>query len=707
MRWINFLLLICFCTSLLGQGFVENLTTASNVRMTVTNVGTFGNAFRGYKDGSGQPSGEYPAGSGTEHLFESGIWIGGIDQSGAIRVSTSAYDAPQGYAPGRGGFEFTNSNGGMEIISSLTDNPNYSSSAISHQDFVSNFSDENLLIPGTSIPISGHINPMGLSVALSTYNWNYRFSDFFIIANVEIENTGTEVYEDLHIGLWANTVVRNINSTPAGSGGSVFYNQGGNGYIDSLALAYCYDATGDIGATDSYIGQKFLGSEDKFGFHHPKIDPNFKDHYNAWIFNNSGQSLFFFPTSDQQRYSKLIDGLNQNPCWDDPQNTPCQNGVGMDIQGLLNSSGNRSDLISVGPFDDFKPNDKINLAFAFVMGEKTEDGNPNSSNTGKQKERFIANAEWAQVAYNGEDINFNGILDAGEDRDGDGQITRFILPSPPDAPRFRAIPGNHKIDLYWSSNSESSVDPITQDLDFEGYRIYLSKLGFDVEGTQNLSSDFIRAAEFDLIGNGLFYETGMEDIKLSTPIFFTGDSVSYDYHYKIDNLPNGWQHAVAITAFDRGNEATKLESLESSFLANDIRAFTGTPPTISMKTHPPYVYPNPYYAGAAWEGQSNFQEESRKIIFANLPARCQITITSPAGDILDRFYHDQEYSGSDIRWFQSFAGESTDDIKFSGGEHAWDLLTNQSQILSRGIYLFSVENLDSGDSFTGQFTVLK
>ena len=69
MRWMNFLLLIYSCTPLLGQGFVENLTTASNVRMTVTNVGTFGNAFRGYKDGSGQPSGEYPAGSGTEHLF--------------------------------------------------------------------------------------------------------------------------------------------------------------------------------------------------------------------------------------------------------------------------------------------------------------------------------------------------------------------------------------------------------------------------------------------------------------------------------------------------------------------------------------------------------------------------------------------------------------------------------------------------------------
>ncbi|NDH91238.1 MAG: hypothetical protein EBZ22_10215 [Flavobacteriia bacterium] len=136
--------------------------------MTVTNVGTFGNAFRGYKDGTGNPSGEYPAGSGTEHLFESGIWIGGIDGSGTVRVSTSAYDAPQGYAPGRGGFEFTNSAGGMQEISSLRDNPNFRPEAVSHQDFKSTFTDANLLVPGTSIPISGHTTPMGLEVTMET-----------------------------------------------------------------------------------------------------------------------------------------------------------------------------------------------------------------------------------------------------------------------------------------------------------------------------------------------------------------------------------------------------------------------------------------------------------------------------------------------------------------------------------------------------------
>ena len=104
-RSILFVLLII--TPIIGaaQSFEEYQTTRANIRLSATNVGTFGNAFRGYRDGSGTPSMEYPAGSGIEHLFEGGLWFGGID-NGVVRVSTSAYDAPQGYAPGRGGFEF-------------------------------------------------------------------------------------------------------------------------------------------------------------------------------------------------------------------------------------------------------------------------------------------------------------------------------------------------------------------------------------------------------------------------------------------------------------------------------------------------------------------------------------------------------------------------------------------------------------------------
>ena len=74
--------------------FEERVTSVSNTRITVTNVGTFGNAFRGYRDGSGNQSCEYPAGSGIEHLFEAGVWVGGKNAGGQPLVSTSAFDQP-------------------------------------------------------------------------------------------------------------------------------------------------------------------------------------------------------------------------------------------------------------------------------------------------------------------------------------------------------------------------------------------------------------------------------------------------------------------------------------------------------------------------------------------------------------------------------------------------------------------------------------
>ena len=689
-----------------AQSFQERSTTAGQARITVTNVGTFGNAFRGYRDGTGMPSGEYPAGSGTEHLFESGIWVGGIDAGGGIRVSTSAYDAPQGYAPGRGGFEFTPASS-LGETSSLKDHPNYRANAISHQDFRATCVDTNILIPGTTIPIANHLTPMGIAMTMSTYNWNYRFSDFFVVVDVTLKNVGIETYNDVYAALWANTVVRNINRTPAGSGGAVFYQQGGNGYVDSLQMAYCFDANGDPGWTDSYIGQKFLGAEDKFGVHHPEID-GLGDHYNAWVFNNSGQALFYFPTSDDQRYLKMSQGLNQDPCWANPSGAACAAGTGVNIQAQLNATGNRSDLVSVGPFQNFAPGDEITVAFAFVFAKKVDDGQSNAVNSPEQRSRLLANAQWAQTCYNGEDQNFNGILDPGEDRDGDGKITRYILPSPPDAPQVRALPGDGYVDLFWTDRSERSIDPISQREDFAGYRVYASQVGFDVDDAQRNEEDFRLYGEWDQAGDGVFFEIGLDAVRLTEPVQFAGDSLSYRYGLRLENLPNGWQRALAVTAFDQGDPATQLESLESSFNQSSVRAFPGTPAQATMASNPPYVYPNPYYAGAAWEGTSSFQDESRRLMFANLPARAEIRVHSPAGDLLDVLHHDA--GGSDQlgqRWFRTFADPTEQTVVLPGGEYAWDILSKDRQIVAHGLYRYTVLNLDTGESYSGHFTLIK
>ena len=699
-------LFLVIAGSVFAQSFDERNTTISNVAVNVTNIGTFGNAFRGYRDGSGTKSCEYPVQSGIEHLFESGIWFGGI-VNGQTLVSTSAYDAPSGYATGRAGFEFTNKSGDLQYRSSFFDSPFFTPDAISHEDLVSVYTDENILIPGTQIQIQGHTNPMFVDVRGEVYNWSYSFSDFFVILNFYIVNNSQNLIDSAYFALWANTVIRNINVTPAGSGGSAFYNKGGNGYLDSLFMAYCFDADGDVGFTDTYIGQKFLGAEDKNGFQHPLLDPTkrFKSHYSTWQFNNSTDPIFFLPQNEVQRYQRMTAGLNYNQCWDQnsTQNPNCN---ALSLRENINQAGNRADLVSLGPFRDFQPGDTINITYAFVLAPKNEDGNPNSENNEVQRTFFVQNAAWAQTAYNGEDKNFNGILDPGEDLDGNGRITRYILPAPPDRPRIRVEAGDHRIDVYWSNNAEASVDPITQELDFEGYRVYLSKLGFDVLQTPP-KLEFVKVGEYDIKGNNLFNEVGFDQVTLPEPITFDGDTNIYYYRYTLENIQNGWQYAIAVTAFDRGNPGANLESLESNPNSTNRRVFAGTRVNDNPEENGPFVYPNPYYAGASWEGKSSFQEESRKIYFANLPERCKIRVYTTAGDFIKEIYHDQDYNGSDIRWFRTFGAVDPDNNVFSGGEHAWNLLSEDSQILARGLYVFSVEDLETGKLYKGKFLIIK
>ena len=84
-----------------------------------------------------------------------------------------------------------------------------------------------------------------------------------------------------------------------------------------------------------------------------------------------------------------------------------------------------------------------------------------------------------------------------------------------------------------------------------------------------------------------------------------------------------------------------------------------------------------------------------------------IRIFTPAGDLIDEIRHDEDYKGEDIRWFETFGAEQADNNTFSGGEHAWDLLSSFTQIISRGVYVFAVEDLDTGEVSKGKFAIIK
>jgi hypothetical protein len=655
-------------------------TNVGNIGLTITNFGTYGHGFVLWPR---QPSCEFPIGSGIEHLFDGGIWIGAYtanDSLGSGRqgpfVTTAAVDAASVSARG-GGFEFTNKPGAKVIeSSSLPDSKVYSPNAISHQDFYMEYSDTSRTLSGGE-PIPDH-NPIGVYVVNRSYAWNLSFANNFIIMDYWIKNVSGKYLDSIYVGLWTDAVVRNTNVTSPRSG-STFYDKGGNGYSSEFRIAYEFDAIGDVGFTDSYIGIQFLGASAKYD------SVNFV----SWQFRNTTDPNLFAPQDDFARYLKLqgfFGGTNRFPYNITPS--------------VLRAPSNRSVLISAGPFRKLAPGDSVNVVFAIVTAKKFGT-DPAALDTDEQKTNLFTSAEWALRAYHGEDRNRNGILDPDEDLNGDGKLTRYILPTPPQNPKVKVIPESQKATIYWDRRAEFSIDPITGQKDFEGYRLYRTMAGFDLTTSQDLNVSLIKMAEFDSLGNNVGLNAGFSFVRLDNPVKFTGDTTEYWYKFEIPNLLNGWTYVFSVTAFDKGDETFNLESLESGKLVNATKIIPGTLPTSNPEVKIG-VYPNPYYANAYWDGNS---ERLRKIYFYNLPQECEITIYTLAGDVVKRIYHDQLSNSSDLRWFETFSKDGKQIM--SGGEHAWDLITDNDQAIATGLYLFSVKDNQTGEIKTGKFLIIK
>ncbi|GIK60833.1 MAG: hypothetical protein HND39_14260 [Ignavibacteriota bacterium] len=662
-------------------------TNIGNIGITVTNFGTYGHGFVLWPE---QPSCQYPIGSGIEHLFDGGLYVGGFIRGvGGPFVTTGAVDAASVSARG-GGFEFTNIAGSrVKERSSLFDSRFFSPAAISHQDFLMDYSDTSRVFLNGE-PIIDH-NPLGIAVHQETYAWNFPFANFFVIFNYWIKNVSNRNIDSVFVGMWTDAVVRNTNITGRPSG-SAFFNKGGDGYNDSIKMAYEFDAAGDLGFSDSYIGVLHCGSDPKLPEKFPVglIDSIPSVNFVTWQFRNVDDPDFFAPQNDFDRYGKLRGYFSGTSRWKDGI-TPQQ----------IKTPSNRSILITNGHFPTIEPGDSINVVFAIVCAKKFGP-DPANLDTEEQKTNLYINADWALRAYFGEDKNRNGILDPGEDLDSNGKITRYILPAPPVVPVVKVIPKDREVEIYWDKRAELSIDPISGKQDFEGYKIYRTQAGFDLtQGGQDIFNSLVTLAQFDSAGNGVSFDTGFDFVELPEPITFPGDTIQYYYKYTLNNLLNGWQYLFSVSAFDEGDPENNLDILESSPLANFQRVLPGTPSTDDPDIQIG-VYPNPYYGNAIWDGSS---ERLRKIYFFNLPSDCQITIYTLSGDVVKRIDHTSSSNSSEVRWFETYAPDGKQ--KFAGGEHAWDLLTDNEQAIATGMYLFTVKNNNSGDIKTGKFLVIK
>ena len=679
----------------------DKYTSVGNLGLTITNYGILGNGWNRMEDGSIHPSCQYKqhteiAREQIEHFSYCGLWVGGI-VNGQRRVSTAIVDGV--FDAGDEGFELF-ANSPITIQSSISSTTQdsmakyYSPYAVSHQDMITDFKDYGDS-PGDNLGIQGH-SPLGLDIHMESYAWNYSYADAFVILKYTFTNASEDTIQDIYAGLWADASLANFNYTDIYTpGGGFSWSDNLDGFDESedgagfeRAIGYQYDANGDDGWTESYLGLSALGSNVPYNY----LNTN----YFQWVWTNSNNSdypAYSMPLTDEERYDKMSSSV------------PKYFGSDYTSEGYPGSENSWLFLVSAGPVGSHHnadttswtlgPGESCHIAFTVVCALWTPGIGGNSH---AQRGNLHVNYDWAQKAYDGEDKNRNNQLDEGEDGNSNGVIDRYILPAPPPSPNMEVVVESGKVTIYWQDGAESFLDPISQEADFEGYRIY---------GARKTANDDL--GEFSLLletdlKNNIGYNTGFSTIQITNQ-FGEADSVLinntyYQYKFENANIKDGWLNYYAVTAYDQGDPDANLESLESSIYSNRVYVFPGKAAAKENDwVGEPTVYPNPFKGQALWDG---YGSRSKMLWFRNLPNEAEIRIFSLAGDLVDIIQHEESYNGADIANI-----DAQKNPLMAGGEHAWDLITMHDQATASGLYLFTVEDKNSGQIKEGKFLIIK
>jgi len=728
----------------------EKTHDVGQLYFTVSNWGFFGSQRgdddpryciiyeKGPNAGRCRPSAEYPGGSGLEYLFQGALWVGAV-VAGDTLVSI-----------GEDGW-FTDVNEllpGYDIAKdTIMQNSIYldSINAISEQDFIGTMTDT---VKNPDIVDATH-RSIGVEVKQRSVSWSYSYARNFVIIDYWLRNIREEqdTIRDVYIGIYIDGDVGHVN-TPNYAQDDV------TGFIEAywdplkndsiyVNTAWLADNDGDPndgGRFDEYSPTGALGVAVLKVSEIPLTELNYS--FNWWVSNTNepidwGPSKRYppmtwdgTPETDKMKYEVMSNrefDYNQtdillyedDPIWNPPPDS---------LAEAMRCGYDTRFLFSFGPFD-LPPNDTIRVGLAVMVAENFHQDPNVSGDCEPEDYNYIGvgkTTEWVRDVYGAP----NGL---GE--------PDYQGPVPPPKPYFEIETYDNQIDIFWKFQEQFDfIDPITLLQDFEGFRIYTSEANIDQYYTPIIEFDKIDYIDFNS-GDTFQYQVRSDEFPAPEEIpdfpwidtSYILDSVAVTeslfnrskfgtnsgmapnlvsrygedwYKYTLYNQRAGSDLYIAMTAYDFGQPTRDLESLESSKTTNYIWV---VPKGSSETSNEVYVIPNPYrvdenYAGAEgldWEtpiGQV-WTEYSRKIRFANLPAKCIIRIYTVDADLVDELGH------SDTGKMDS--GDKDADKKDIVGAEDWDLINKNDQAISSGIYMFSVEDLENGDYQLGKFVIIK
>ncbi len=367
------------------------------------------------------------------------------------------------------------------------------------------------------------VEPLGLEVHQIVHAYGRFYAEDFLIFRFRLVNTGAYLLDSLYVGFTAAFRVD----------------------FDFLDLVELLDLTDSVGTPNLVVVSDANGQPEP-----------------PWTsVGEIGLAVLATPTgsgiTDFHYYDKEFDPSNDLELWpvvagipDDPDlPDPSRYFHGPDPHldtTPPDQPGAYDFLVAHGPFA-LEPAETTEIAIAVVFGTDRQDLLSNARTAWRMKDKF------------------------------------FQGPSAPPPPRVHAYFGDGYVRLYWSPDpSETTPDPFTGLLDFEGYKIYRSEDGgltwgnpiYDPYG--NLQG-YQPLAVFDLVD-------GIQGIDPANPYQTLGEDNGIVHTFVDSAVINGRRYVYSVTAFDRGNQNpdSLLPSLESPRgrpgAPNVVEGIPGPPP---------------------------------------------------------------------------------------------------------------------------------
>ncbi|MCA9750873.1 MAG: hypothetical protein KC591_01665 [Gemmatimonadetes bacterium] len=166
----------------------------------------------------------------------------------------------------------------------------------------------------------------------------------------------------------------------------------------------------------------------------------------------------------------------------------------------------------------------------------------------------------------------------------------------------------------------------------------------------------------------------------ATALELTYDPTGRAFRLEDRSVHDDFPYEYGLSTFDRGFlGGTQTRTYESTIARSGKLYPAATARRVSEEV---YVVPNPYKESADWE------EGTRKVVFANLPGTCTIRIFTASADLVATLEHGPGVPAST-----------------SPTSRAWDLRTDAGRTVASGIYIFQVEGISESYRQVGKLVV--